>query len=301
MCGKCHRWLMSEDAEQKHIGTPTQRGECPRSARAEELLRGLWLMQTVQSDLALLDVPLPEGAEAEPFYTTLLHTWLRALMVAFNLDESELDGFLAPGPEGGIPYRIVLYETAVGGSGVLASLAEPGRLRMAVARARELLHEGDPEGGCERACYDCLLSFYNQRDHERLDRRLVLPWLQALEGLTVAPEAAGDAFAALEAQCQSDLERRVLRAIHDRGLLLPDAAQETLYDRDGSPLAVADFYYRRGRVVVFVDGSPHHRDYVEAADERKRQRLKALGYRVVVVRGDDPEAGFDDLAERVRQ
>ncbi len=36
------------------------------------MLRRLWLTQTVQSDLVLLDVPLPDGTEAEPFYTTLL-------------------------------------------------------------------------------------------------------------------------------------------------------------------------------------------------------------------------------------
>jgi very-short-patch-repair endonuclease len=66
-------------------------------------------------------------------------------------------------------------------------------------------------------------------------------------------------------------------------------------------LAVADLAYRRGRVVVFVDGSPHYRDYVRAADERKRRRLKALGYRIVVVRADDPEAGLDDLAGRIGQ
>ena len=144
LCTKCHRWLLSDDAEQEHIGSPTQRGDCPRGVRDPEtdLLRGLWLTQTLQSDLALLDVPLPAETEAESFYTTLLHTWLRALMVAFNLDESELDGFLAPGPEAGIPYRIVLYETAVGGSSVLTSLAEPGRLATVVARARELLHGG---------------------------------------------------------------------------------------------------------------------------------------------------------------
>lgn len=307
LCAKCHRWLMGENAEQKHVGTPAKRGECPRGAQSDDLLQRLWLTQTVQSDLVLLDVPLPSylaqalqaSAPAEPFYTTLLHTWLRALMVAFNLGESELDGFLAPAPEGAQSYRLVLYETAVGGSGVLASLAEQGRLRMVVARARELLHEGDPEGGCERACYDCLLSFYNQRDHELLDRRMVLPWLQALEELVVKAQVAEDEVAILEAQCQSDLERRVLRAIHDCGMPLPDAAQETLYDRDGSPLAVADFYYRRGRVVVFVDGSPHYRDYVRAADERKRKRLKALGYRLVVVRADDPDAGLNELAARV--
>jgi len=246
---------------------------------------------------------LQAGTSIESFYTTLLHSWMRALMVAFNLDERELDGFLAPGTDAGIPYRVILYETSVGGSGVLASLAEPARLESAVARARELLHEeedeGDPEGGCERACYECLLSFYNQRDHSLLDRRLVLPWLRALEGLAVEAEVAGAALAALEAQCQSGLERQVLHAIHDRGLPLPDVAQEMLYDTDQSPLAVADFYYRRGRVVVFVDGSPHHRDYVQAADERKRKRLKALGYRIVVVTADEPETGLEELAARV--
>jgi len=296
LCRKCHRWLVA-GTEEKHVATPTQRGECPRGAKAEDLLGGLWLVQALQSDLALLDVPLPEGTEAEPFYTTLLHTVLRALLVAFNLDESELAGFLAPSPEAGTPYRVVLYETAVGGSGILASLAEQERLETVVARARELLHEGDPQGGCERACYDCLLSFYNQRFHRLLDRTLVLPWLQSLENLAIEPEVAEDRLAALEAQCQSDLERQVLRAILERGLRLPDEAQKTIYDGD-EPLAIADFFYTP-RILVFVDGSPHHRDYVQAADERKRRRLKALGYRVVVVKADEPEAGLNDLAARV--
>jgi hypothetical protein len=301
LCTKCHRWLMSDDAVQSHLSTPTKRGDCPRGAQSPDtdILHGLWLIQTIQSDLALLDVPLPDGMEPECFYTTLMHTCLRALMVALNLDERELDAFLAPGPEDGVPYRVVLYETAVGGSAVLASLSEPGRLEMVARRACELLHEDDPEEGCERACYDCLLSFYNQRDHELMDRRMVLPWLQALEQLHVEPEAAVDELAVLEARCQSDLERRVVHAIHGRGLPLPDTAQETLYDHDGGPLAVADFYYQRGRVAVFVDGSPHHRDYVQEADERKRQRLKALGYRVVVVRADESDAGLDDLAARL--
>jgi hypothetical protein len=197
----------------------------------------------------------------------------------------------------------VLYETAVGGSGVLASLAEPGRLATVVERARELLHEGDPEGGCQKACYACLLSFYNQRVHEMLDRTLVLPWLQSLKGadnnhpLTVEPVVSEGRFEELIGQCQSDLERDVLHAIRERGLPLPDAAQETLYDGD-EPLAIADFFYAP-RIVVFVDGSPHHRDYVQEADRRKRMRLKGLGYRVTVVKAEDPDAGLDELAARL--
>jgi hypothetical protein len=300
LCRKCHRWLVGENAAEKHLGTDQKRGDCPRNARREaDLEQRLWLTNAIRSDLALFDVPLPEGVEdEEAFYLTLGHTLTRAMMVAFDLDEREIAGFLAPSPEAeGIPYRVVLYETTAGGSGVMASLAEPGRLARVVERARELLHEGDPEGGCEKACYACLLSFYNQRHHAALDRTLVLPWLQGLGDLSLELQVSEDRFAALAAQCQSSLEREVLGAIRDRGLPLPDEAQRTLYDGD-EPIAIADFYYEP-RIVVFVDGSPHYRDYVQAADDWKRRRLKALGYRITVIQGDALEAGLDELAEKV--
>ena len=296
LCRKCHRWLLADKEEEKHITTPQRRGDCPRGAAADDLVGGLQLLQTLQSDLALLDVPLPQGADPDSFYTTLLHSWLRALMVAFNLDESELGGFLAPGPNSEQPRRLVLYETPVGGSGVLASLAEVGRLQKVVARARELLHEGETEDGCERACYECLLSFYNQRDHAILDRRLVLPWLCSLEQLRIeTPGTQGGAsIDRLEAQCQSDLERAFLRAAQTRGLPLPDAAQKTIYDSD-EPIAISDFYYDP-KLLVFVDGSPHYLDYVIASDERKRLRLKAKGYRIIAIKGDQLDQGLSELA-----
>ncbi len=297
LCRKCYQWLVGKDAALKHLGTLKEKGECPRNARSpEDLVEGLWLTHLIRSDLALFDAPLPAEQDPHTFYPTLLHTLLRALLVAFNLDASELAGFLAAGEAGGPP-RLIIYETASGGSGVLAALHEPGRLEQLLTRVRELLHEGDPEGGCERACYDCLLSFYNQRDHAALDRRAVLPWLQAWTPLAIEPAAAEDRYAALLAQCDSDLERAVLHALRERGLRLPDAAQHTLYD-GAAPLAIADFYYNP-KIVVFVDGSPHYRDYVEAADERKRKRLKALGYRVVVIRGEDLAGGVAELAERM--
>ena len=297
LCGKCHRWLVGKNASQGHIRTTDSPGKCPQAARAEDLISGLWLAKSLTSDIALLDAGLPEGVDPVGFYATLLHTLQRALMVALNLDQRELDGFLVPGPDAETPQRIVLYETSVGGCGVLASLDEPGRLAAVFARAREVLHEEDPEGGCERACYECLLSFYNQRDHEVLDRRLVLPWLQGMAELVVDPVAAEDRFAEIEVQCESELERQVLYSIRERALRLPDAAQRTVFDGD-EPLAIADFFYEP-RIVVFVDGSPHYRDYVQAADQRKRRRLKALGYRVVVVQVDDPHSGLDDLAARL--
>ncbi len=296
LCRKCHAWLTSENAVSDHVYTTQKQGKCPRRGTAADLVFGLWLTTAIRSDLALLDVPLPEEAadQSEAFYVTLANTFLRALLVAFNLDEQELGSFLAPSPEEGVPFRVVLYEMAVGGSGVLASLAEPERLAAVVARARELLHEGDPEGGCEKACYACLLSFFNQRHHDLLDRMLVLPWLQALGDLDVTPIVSEDRFEALSARCESQLERQVLSAIRGRGLPLPTAAQQTILD-DDAPLAIADFTYDP-RIVIFVDGSPHHRDYVQTADARKRLRLRALDYRVVVITAEQPDAGLDELA-----
>jgi len=124
--------------------------------------------------------------------------------------------------------------------------AQPGVLRFLVLdRARALLHEEDPDGGCERACYECLLGSCNQRDHPLIDRQQVLLWLQGPERVEVEAEVDEGAFATLAVQCQSELERGVLEAIRDRALPLPGAVQETLYDTDGGPLAIADSWYPR--------------------------------------------------------
>ncbi|HMN14847.1 MAG TPA: DUF559 domain-containing protein, partial [Bellilinea sp.] len=90
----------------------------------------------------------------------------------------------------------------------------------------------------------------------------------------------------------------VLQRVVDKNMRLPDAAQQVINDRDGTPIAIADFFYQP-RIVVFVDGSPHHLDYVQAADDRKRQALRRLGYRVVVVRGSAIDEDIQALNERL--
>lgn len=297
LCGKCHQWLLTDKAAADHISTPQRKGDCRQAARESDLQHGLWLTHHLLSDLAILDIPLPEGVDALTFYTSLLHTWQRALMLAFNLDVSELGGFLAPGKDADLPQRIIIHETALGGSGILASLAETGRMQMVIQRAIELLHGNDLEQACEKACYECLLSFFNQREHFLLDHKVALSWMQALNtGLAVRPEIDSNTFDQLFALCQSDLERQVLKAIQANNLRLPDAAQQVIYD-NGAPLASADFFYQP-KVIVFVDGSPHYQDFVRAGDERKRRRLNALGYRVVTMKnGSDEE--LSELSRRI--
>ena len=48
-------------------------------------------------------------------------------------------------------------------------------------------------------------------------------------------------------------------------------------------IAKPDFYYKKEKITLFVDGPAHDEDYVKKDDEEKRKKLKALGYRVYVI------------------
>ena len=286
-CRACNEWLVSENAFDNHVGGKDEEGKCPQNATVDEVLRGIHLYTETQNDVITIDCPLPEGVQdTEGFYKTLRYTLEQAISVTMELDENELDGFIGEVPGKPDRRRIVLYETAEGGIGAVQSLTETPRLKAVLQSAREVLHED--EEGCEKACYECLLTFYNQRDHDLLDRSLVLPFLQGLEDLQIGSGAAPSPEGLLE-KCQSELEKEVLRAIDQADLPLPDEAQKTLYDGD-EPIAEADFYYEP-KIPVFVDGSPHHKDYVREADRQQRIRLKRLNYRTTVISGpEDLEA-----------
>lgn len=300
LCSKCFRWLLTEKDKDKHITTKEDDGNCPQRAHAEDLESDLWLTHTQESDIAIFDVPCPDGIDGDSFYHTLAHTLLRALLVAFNLDERELDVFLAPGLEDDMPHRVVIYETTTGGTGVLASLKGKGRLGMVISKARELLHDDDSDGGCKKACYECLLSFYNQREHHLLDRKVILPWLRSLHPIEMLPMQPHqqDHMDSLLAACESRLEESALDAIVERGYPLPDEAQKTIYDSEGAPIARADFYYEP-KLVIFVDGPPHQREDVRDSDQRKRRQLKVKGYRPLIITEENWEQALEELERRL--
>jgi hypothetical protein len=74
---------------------------------------------------------------------------------------------------------ILFYEASEGGAGVLKRLMEgPERWQRLAEVALELMHyrrRGDEleqtEDACVAGCYRCLLSYYNQPEHEIIDRR----------------------------------------------------------------------------------------------------------------------------------
>ncbi len=76
---------------------------------------------------------------------------------------------------------ILLYEATEGGAGVLNRLvSDPSKVSEVALQALKLMHFKDPVEGhpleteddaCVAGCYRCLLSYYNQMDHDLIDRR----------------------------------------------------------------------------------------------------------------------------------
>jgi uncharacterized protein YbaR (Trm112 family) len=295
LCSACNRWLFGEKIE-KHIG---EEGTCPKNATWEDIIRDIWLFTIGTHDVAVLKLPLPEYVEyckAEEFYTSFKEAIIRGMQIALNLDESEVGG-LVLSEENGDDWKIILYEKAEGGTGAIKALLEPYRFEEIVRRACELLHESDKDPGCSSACYECLLSFYNQREHELLDRHIVLPALRALESVRIErieDQGGEGALQELISRCDSGFEKKVLEEFSNQGILLPNSAQKIIYDGD-IPIAKPDFFYDGRNIAVFVDGPPHDTDYVKKDDEIKRNKLREIGYRVFAIRYNNFEEDIEKL------
>ena len=126
---------------------------------------------------ALLVRPLANFDERQ--MATLQHALLRGIQIVAELEEGELLGEPLPARED--RKAILLYEATEGGAGVLNRLVSDPRRTAEIARqALDLMHyDFPPEGGelkgrpdaCVAGCYRCLLSYFNQPDHNLIDRR----------------------------------------------------------------------------------------------------------------------------------
>jgi hypothetical protein len=116
---------------------------------------------------------------------TVQHALMRGIEVTFQLEEGEVLG--EPLPARDNRRAVLAYEATEGGAGVLSRLIEDPQALGRVAREAlilmhfvnvdEALKAGDAKvlttdgtEACVRGCYRCLLSYFNQPDHELIDR-----------------------------------------------------------------------------------------------------------------------------------
>ncbi|MBI5780609.1 MAG: DEAD/DEAH box helicase [Rhodocyclales bacterium] len=130
----------------------------------------------------------PAGNWSDVTLATVQYALKRGIESVFQLEESEL--LAEPLPSRTTRHGVLFYEATEGGAGVLARLvSEADALARVAQAALRLMHldvpddlatlrqtppadlQDVPDTACVAGCYRCLLSYYNQPDHELLDRR----------------------------------------------------------------------------------------------------------------------------------
>jgi hypothetical protein len=195
-----------------------------------------------RKNLAILR--LLEAPPSSITMTTLQHALAQSITLVYQLEEGEIQ--TEPTPSRDDRKCILLYEASEGGAGVLSRLIkERGQLAAIARAALDLMHDerieeaiaaldpdilvSHPGANCVKGCYRCLLSYYNQPDHEGIDRTdkgvlaLLLRMARA-ELAYVAPRTAN------ETQTKSGW----WAACHDWGIPEPDPTEEGA--EEGAPL-----------------------------------------------------------------
>ena len=285
------RWLSRTNIEGHYEKNPGSR---------VRMLRDIHLFVESHNDVLIIKTPIYYGEQEESFLRTLLYTLLTAISRTLNLDESELGGFIQKIENK--PGRIIIYERSEGGTGTLSAIVKSEHLIRKIAlKALEILHfthEGKEANGesCVTSCYNCICSYYNQRYHSILNRKVVKDFLLGLSKFTQSTSSQDDnlIYQNFIQQCDSDLEMEFLHKLKEKKLPMPNEIHKVI-SHAGVPIAEADFYYEKLRLCIFIDGPVHEKDFVKEDDKKKREKLKNLGYNLIVVQGDLDIEQLEDI------
>ncbi len=237
----------------------------------------------------LLFEPL-DGLELEEM-ASLQAALKAAIQVRYQLEDNELAA--EPLPSADQRRLILFYESAEGGAGVLRRLLEDPQAFAEIAREALRVCHFDPDTGedlrrapnaredCEAACYDCLMSYFNQMDHRRLDRQAIKELLLELACCSALISPKGVSRAAHLEQmrnlCQSDLERKWLDFLEQHQYNLPSHAQKLIEACHTRP----DFWYEKDGLAVYIDGPHHQFPERQQRDQAQTECMEDMGYTVL--------------------
>lgn len=274
------------------VPSRAQLGGNRASSSSQMSLQPIRLAVRATQNLLLVRLVQPSLGNLQALETTLRYALKRGIEETFELEETEL---AAESIGQGSHRAILLYETAEGGAGVLRRLVEEPQALAEVAQAAlEICHFQLSEAGiqdlrpeCRAACYECLLSYANQREALELDRYKIRDLLGELAHSRTELRPLGRSrqehleWLRQLIDPRSELERRFLELLAEGGYRLPDEAQKALAE----PRCVADFFYDPN-ICIFCDGAVHDDPAQAAQDRQLRSQLLGHGYRVIALRYD---------------
>jgi len=272
-----------------HSGEWTKDSQAPTDAEDDKVSEGKTVQRVTPFVRDTRNVLLVRPATDLPseVMISLQYALKRGIEQEFQLEEAELAAEPLPDPDN--RRAILFYEAAEGGAGVLTRLAtDPTAMARVAGKALEVCHYRtesgdwagpddleDQESSCEAGCYRCLLSYYNQPDHVRIDRRNpeVLEMLCRLIHATPKPLSDGE----VETQWPlSSLEKEWLDHLKEGGYHPPDHTQHHLPRYKTTP----DFAYSKHQALIYIDGPHHQQRHQRLLDKDITLRLEDAGFTV---------------------
>jgi hypothetical protein len=221
---------------------------------------------------------------------SLSYALKRGIESLFQVEESEIGVNIMGDKE---KPNILIYESAEGSLGILSQLIqEPQKLQQLFEESYSKMHfdidtREETEAGKKlpRASYEDLLSYYNQRHHDTLDRYSIKDVLEKLMDCDLSLVQRGNdreeqyRYLLDNYDKNSSTELPFIKHLYKNKLAFPDKAQIYINEFYIS----ADFVYNtaNGPVLLFCDGSIHDKESIIKDDEHKRKLLRDTGYDVI--------------------
>lgn len=211
----------------------------------------------------------------------------RGAMKAADMEETDIDYFVGYDVNG---YYTLIYENVPGGSGFVEHIFTHFDTIKQVAIGHLLSCTcGTSRNNPQKACYKCLLSFWNQYNHKYMDRELAAQLLSEFtdnsQALEIPPNSS-------KTEDSRDTDSTFEDAFynHLKGLNVP-LPKKQYNPRELN--TVMDFAYPDQKIAIYIDGEPYHRDRKQQ-DSQIRMALKTLGWKVIVFN----EENWNDESQR---
>lgn len=231
---------------------------------------------------ALYIEPITSLALSKSGVITLQYALKRAVENIFQIESRELGAELMGDDE--VP-NIFLYEASEGSLGILSQFIENKDVFKNVISEAIKVCRYDDESYKDEASYNDLLSYYNQRFHDVINRFEIKDALEKLNicDVEIITNTSFNDYEEQYRQLQkgidpnSDTELPFLDYLYNNGLRLPDSAQKTV---DGI-YCQPDFFYEPD-VWVFCDGIHHDKPEIIKRDKEQRDAILNRGDQVFV-------------------
>ncbi|QLH74478.1 MAG: DEAD/DEAH box helicase [Methanomassiliicoccales archaeon] len=219
-----------------------------------------------------------------------------AAAVLLEMEVEDLQIIILPNMDG--MFDVMLYDPMPGGSGLIDQIIE---------RWSEIIETGSRvlqncPGNCAKACYDCMKTYRNMVDHEKLDRGLAVKMLNEFKG-TVEKIGSVPPCVTIWGEdwgCTNSAEDRLAAWLKQKGIWGFEPQGEITVELDKRFQTYPDFYYRNleGKITIaiYLDGlsrNIHGNQGVKNRDRMIRSRLRSMGIEVIEIAAtdlDDPRA-----------